>query len=127
MRELDELTLWATRSVRDEKFFSTEEMKARIKSQVMFGSLVLQVRLLRSLVEGAELFWASPATPYPAWDDWKKEFDVSSMDELVKNFLEEVPSEAVILALQFQMTRFNFLDYQLAREGNNIANFWQGT
>ena len=127
MRELDELNLWAVRSIRDEKFFSAKEMDARIKSKIMFGSLVLQIRLLRSLVEGAELFWASPETPYPVWDNWKKEFDIDSMDELVKNFLEEVPSEAVILALQFQMTRFNLLEYQLAREGNNIANFWQGT
>jgi len=126
-RELDELTLWAAKSVRNEKAFPPQEIKARIRHQEMLGSLVLQTRLLRSLVEGAELFWASPETPYPTWDDWKKEFDIDAMDDLIKHYLEEIPAEAMILALQQQMTRFNYLEYRLGREGNNITNFWQGT
>jgi hypothetical protein len=126
-KELDELTLWAARSVREEKALPPQDVKSRIRHKEMLGSLVLQTRLLRSLVEGAELFWASPETPYPAWDDWKKEFDIGSMDELVRHYLEEIPAEAVILTLQKQMTRFNYLEYRLGREGNNITNFWQGT
>jgi len=126
-KELDELTLWAAKSVRNEKVFPPQEIKARIRHQQMLGSLVLQTRLLRSAVEGAELFWASPETFYPTWDEWKKEFDIDSMDELVKHYMEEIPAEAVILALQQQMTRFNYLEYRLGREGNNITNFWQGT
>jgi len=127
VQELDDLTLWAAKSIREEKLFASQEMLPRIRYKEMLGSLVLQTRLLRSLVEGAELFWASPETPYPTWDDWKKDFDIDSMDELVKHYLEEVPSEAVVLALQQQMTRFNTLDYRLGREGNNITNFWEGT
>ena len=126
-RELDEMTLWAACSVRDEKAFPGQDRDARIRYKQMLGSLVLQVKLLKCSIEGSDLFWTSPDKSFPTWSDWKQEFDVDSMDALVRHFLEEIPAEAVILALQDQMTRFNLLEYRLGREGNNTANFWKGT
>jgi hypothetical protein len=49
------------------------------------------------------------------------------MDDLVQKFLEEVPSEPVLLALQYQLEQFNLLQARLGREAMNTQNFWKGT
>lgn len=126
-QELDELTLWAARTVRGENVFTGQDLLPRIRAKELLGSLVLQTTLVRGLLEGSELFWAAPEVAYPTWNDWQREYTIKSMDELVGHFLENIPAEAVILALQDQMIRFNLLDYRLGREGNNTANFWTGT
>jgi len=122
-REFEELSLWAIRTVAKEKLLLPEDMMPRVQYMELLGSVVLQTRFLRSTLEGAELFWAAPDVPYPTLGDW----NVSSMDELVDHFMEEVPSEAVIVALQHHLTKFNQLDFRLSKEANNTTNFWRET
>lgn len=122
-REFEDLSLWAIRTVAREKILLPDEMMPRVRYMELLGGVVLQTRFLRSSIEGAELFWAAPETPYPTFGDW----GVGSMDELVAHFMEEVPSESVIVALQHHLTRFNQLDFRMSREANNTTNFWMET
>jgi len=122
-REFEEITLWAIKAVAKEKILAPQEMMPRVRYMELLGSLVLQTRLLQCSLEGAELFWGAPDKPYPTLADW----EVESFDALVDHFMEEVPAEAVIVALQHQLTKFNELDFRLSREANNTTNFWKGT
>ena len=126
-REFEELSLWATKAVAKEKLLFPQDMMPRVRYMELLGSVVLQTRLLQSMFEGGELFWASPNIPYPTLDDWKTEYGVGDMDELVDHFMEEIPSESVLVALQHQLTKFNQLDYRLSREATNTTNFWRET
>ena len=90
--------------------------------------MVLQTVLLHSRIEGSDLFWASPQdVPYPTLQDWEREYGIANMDDLVQKFLEEVPSEPVLLAIQYQLEQFNLLQARLSREAVNTQNFWKGT
>ncbi len=122
-REYEDISLWAVKAVAREKVLPPQEMMPRVRYMEQLGSLVLQVRLLQSTLEGSELFWASPETPFPTLADW----GVESLDELLDHFMEEVPTEAVVVALQYQLMKFNELDYRLSREANNTTNFWRET
>ncbi len=122
-REYEDISLWAVKAVAREKVLPPQEMMPRVRYMEQLGSLVLQVRLLQSTLEGSELFWASPETPFPTLADW----GVESLDELLDHFMEEVPAEAVVVALQYQLMKFNELDYRLSREANNTTNFWRET
>ena len=122
-REFEEISLWAIKTVAREKILAPQEMMPRVRYMELLGSLVLQTRLLQCSLEGAELFWGAPDKPYPTLADW----EVESFDALVDHFMEEVPAEAVIVALQHQLTKFNELDFRLSREANNTTNFWKGT
>jgi hypothetical protein len=122
-REFEDISLWAIKTVAREKVLPPQDMMPRVQYMELLGSLVLQTRLLQCSLEGAELFWASPDKPYPTLADW----NVDSFGELVDHFMDEVPAEAIIVALQGQLTKFNELDFRLSREANNTANFWQGT
>ena len=122
-REFEDISLWAIKTAAREKLLAPQERMPRVRYMELQGSLALQTRLLQCSLEGAELFWASPDKPYPTLADW----GVESLDELVDHFMEEVPAEAVVVALQHQLMKFNELDFRLSREANNSTNFWRET
>lgn len=122
-REFDELPVWAIKKAAGEKLLAPQDMLARVQYLELLGSVVLQTSLLQSTLTEGDLFWSAPDAPYPTFEDW----GVDSMDQLVDHFLEEVPSEAVIVALQQQLTKFNELDVRLSREAKNTTNFWAET
>ncbi len=115
--------MWAVKKAAGEKLLAPQDMVARVQYLELLGSVVLQTRLLQSTSAGGDLFWSAPDVPYPTFKDW----EVESMDELVDHFLDEIPSEAVIVALQQQLTKFNELDVRLSREARNTTNFWRET
>ena len=122
-REFDALPVWAIKKAAGEKMLAPQDMFARVQYLELLGSVVLQTKLLQSTLSEGDLFWSAPDVPYPTFEDW----GVDSMDRLVDHFLEEVPSEAVIVALQQQLTKFNELDVRLSRESKNTTNFWRET
>jgi hypothetical protein len=122
-REFDELPIWAVKKAASEKLLAPQDMVARVRYLELLGSVVLQTKLLQSSLANGELFWSAPDVPYPTFKDW----GVENMDELVDHFLDEIPSEAVIVALQQQLTKFNELDIRLRREARNTTNFWAET
>jgi len=125
-REYEEISLWANRKAVAEHEQASSGLIRRISYLEMLGSVVLQTRMLRSLVKDSDLFWISPEVPYPTFKDWEAEYSITNMDELVDRFMEEVPSDAIITALQLKIIQFNQLDLRLSQEAGNTENFWQG-
>ena len=133
--EIEQLTIWSVRAAAKEFkesnpdiILTQEDLRDRAGYKELLGSVVLQTVLLQSQIEGSDLFWASPQdTAYPTIQDWEREYGITNMDDLVQKFLEEVPSEPVLLALQYQLEQFNLLQARLGREAMNTQNFWKGT
>jgi len=133
--EIEPLTIWSVRVAAKEfkeanpdMILTQEDLRDRAGYKELLGSVVLQTVLLHSRIEGSDLFWASPQeVPYPTLQDWEREYGIANMDDLVQKFLEEVPSEPVLLAIQYQLEQFNLLQARLSREAVNTQNFWKGT
>jgi len=133
--EIEQLTIWSVR-VAAKEFKETnpdiiltqEDLRDRAGYKELLGGVVLQTVLLQSRIEGSDLFWAArQEAAYPTMQDWEREYGIGNMDDLIEKFLEEVPSEPVLLALQYQLEQFNLLQARLGREAMNTQNFWKGT
>jgi len=133
--EIEQLTIWSVRAAAKEFresnpdiILTQKDLQERAGYKELLGSVVLQTVLLQSRIEGSDLFWAAPQeAAYPTMQDWERAYGITNMDDLIEKFLEEVPSEPVLLALQYQLEQFNLLQARLGREAMNTQNFWKGT
>jgi len=133
--EIEQLTIWSVRAAAREFresnpdiILTQKDLQDRAGYKELLGGVVLQTVLLQSRIEGSDLFWAAPQeVAYPTMQDWERAYGITNTDDLIEKFLEEVPSEPVLLALQYQLEQFNLLQARLGREAMNTQNFWKGT
>jgi hypothetical protein len=133
--EIDPVLIWSVRAAAKElqginpDIRPTQEtLRDRALHKELLGCAAIQTVSLASRLETGDLFWAAPqCSAYPTLQDWEREYGIATMDDLIGKFLEEVHSEAILMAVQYQLSRFNLLHTRLGQEAMNTQNFWKET